>query len=237
MNILDVWFESGSSWNAVMRERSKGEDFPVDLYLEGSDQHRGWFHSSLLESCGTKGHAPYKNVLTHGFVLDDKGYKMSKSLGNVVSPQDVMKNYGADILRLWVVGSNYAADLSVGPNIIKQMSDLYRRLRNTLRYLLGNLAGFDPSAAEVPPHRRVRVVTDASAAPSPSTSPLPAIVAMASVDRARSYTATLSNRRNAFCALSKAPMNVRPSVPPASALDHWADTEARATTDPSTNRT
>ena len=115
----------------------------ADLYLEGSDQHRGWFHTSLLESCGTRGRAPFNAVLTHGFVLDEQARKMSKSLGNVVAPQDVTNQSGADILRLWVVASDYSQDLSIGPNILKQMSDLYRRLRNTMRYLLGNLAGFN----------------------------------------------------------------------------------------------
>ncbi len=141
-DIIEVWFDSGSTHAFVLEQRPDLK-WPADLYLEGSDQHRGWFHTSLLESCGTRGRAPFDAVLTHGFVLDEKGRKMSKSLGNVVAPQDVANQSGADILRLWVVGSNYAADLSVGPNIIKQMSDLYRRLRNTLRYLLGNLAGFD----------------------------------------------------------------------------------------------
>ena len=141
-DIVEVWFDSGSTHAFVLEQRPDLK-WPADLYLEGSDQHRGWFHTSLLESCGTRGRAPFNAVLTHGFVLDEKGRKMSKSMGNVVAPQDVANQSGADILRLWVVGSNYAADLSVGPNIIKQMSDLYRRLRNTLRYLLGNLAGFD----------------------------------------------------------------------------------------------
>ncbi|MBX7198653.1 MAG: isoleucine--tRNA ligase [Rhodospirillaceae bacterium] len=141
-DIIEVWFDSGSTHAFVLEQRPDLK-WPADLYLEGSDQHRGWFHTSLLESCGTRGRAPFDAVLTHGFVLDEKGRKMSKSLGNVVAPQAAAGQSGADILRLWVVGSNYAADLSVGPNIIKQMSDLYRRLRNTLRYLLGNLAGFD----------------------------------------------------------------------------------------------
>ena len=111
--------------------------WPADLYLEGSDQHRGWFHTSLLESCGTRGHAPYDAVLTHGFLLDEKGVKMSKSLGNMVPLDKTVNELGADILRLWVVASDYTQDLSIGLNILKQMSDLYRRLRNTLRYLLG----------------------------------------------------------------------------------------------------
>src|SRR5262249_30886550 len=114
---------------------------------EGSDQHRGWFHSSLLESCGTRGRAPYDAVLTHGFVLDEAGRKMSKSLGNVTAPQDVMKQSGADILRLWVVASDYSEDLRIGPEILKTQADFYRRLRNPLRYLLGALAGYEPAEA------------------------------------------------------------------------------------------
>src|SRR5207302_1800425 len=120
---------------------------PASLYLEGSDQHRGWFHSSLLESCGTRGRAPYEAVLTQGFVLDEEGRKMSKSLGNVIAPQDVMRQSGADILRIWVVASDYAEDLRIGPEILKHMGDSYRRLRNTLRYLLGALAGYSPAEA------------------------------------------------------------------------------------------
>jgi isoleucyl-tRNA synthetase len=143
MDIVDVWFESGSTHAFVLRER--GMPFPADLYLEGSDQHRGWFHSSLLESIGTNGTAPFKAVLTHGFVLDESGRKMSKSLGNVTAPQEVMQQYGADILRLWVMNSDTAEDLRIGKEILKQQAELYRRLRNTLRWLLGNLAGFEES--------------------------------------------------------------------------------------------
>ena len=115
------------------------------MYLEGSDQHRGWFHSSLIESCGTRGHAPYDVVLTHGFVLDEKGQKMSKSLGNVVAPQEVMKTSGADILRLWVAASDYSDDLRIGKEIVKSTADSYRKLRNTLRWMLGALAHFKPA--------------------------------------------------------------------------------------------
>ena len=140
-DIVDVWFDSGSTHAFVLEQRPELK-WPASLYLEGSDQHRGWFHSSLLESCGTRGRAPYEAVLTHGFVLDEQGRKMSKSLGNVVSPQDVMKQHGADILRLWVVASDYSDDLRIGPEILKHHAEAYRRLRNTLRYLLGNLAGF-----------------------------------------------------------------------------------------------
>ncbi|MBF0561599.1 MAG: isoleucine--tRNA ligase [Alphaproteobacteria bacterium] len=140
-DILDVWFDSGST-HAFVLETRPDLRWPASLYLEGSDQHRGWFHSSLLESCGTRGRAPYDAVLTHGFVMAEDGQKMSKSLGNVVSPQDVVGKLGADILRLWVVGSDYSEDLRIGPEIIRQTTDVYRRLRNTLRYLLGSLDGF-----------------------------------------------------------------------------------------------
>ena len=119
----------------------------ADLYLEGSDQHRGWFHSSLLESCGTRGVAPYKSVLTHGFVLDEKGYKMSKSDGNVVDPLEMMKEHGADILRLWTMTSDYAEDIRIGKDSLKNTGDLYRRIRNTFRYLLGALDGFTKDEA------------------------------------------------------------------------------------------
>ena len=143
-DILDVWFDSGSTHNFVLEDRDDLE-WPATLYLEGSDQHRGWFHSSLLESCGTRGRAPYEGVLTHGFVLAEKGVKMSKSQGNTVAPQEIIKNFGADILRIWVVASDYSEDLKIGPEIIKHQADAYRRLRNTFRYLLGNLHGFEES--------------------------------------------------------------------------------------------
>ena len=144
MDILDVWFDSGSTHSFVLEARDDLQ-WPASLYLEGSDQHRGWFHSSLLESCGTRGRAPYDAVLTHGFVMGGDGHKMSKSLGNIVSPQDVVNVNGADILRLWVVGSDYSEDLRIGPEIIKSHTDVYRRLRNTLRFLLGNLNEFEES--------------------------------------------------------------------------------------------
>lgn len=143
-DVVDVWFESGCTHAFVCEDRVDAE-WPADLYLEGSDQHRGWFHSSLLESCGTRGRAPYKNVLTHGFVLDEKGYKMSKSLGNVVDPHDVMKEYGADILRLWTIMSDYSEDVKIGKDVMKNTADVYRRLRNTFRFLLGALDGFSAS--------------------------------------------------------------------------------------------
>jgi len=140
MDIVDVWFESGSTHAFVLEGRHL--PWPADLYLEGSDQHRGWFHTSLLESVGTRGVAPFKAVLTHGFVMDEQGRKMSKSLGNVVAPEEVAEKYGVDILRLWVMMSDTAEDLRIGPDILKQQAELYRRLRNTLRWLLGSLAGF-----------------------------------------------------------------------------------------------
>jgi isoleucyl-tRNA synthetase len=140
-DIVEVWFDSGSTHAFVLEQRPELR-WPADLYLEGSDQHRGWFQSSLIEACGTRGRAPYDAVLTHGFVLDEDGRKMSKSLGNVIAPQQVMEQSGADILRLWVVGSDYSEDVRIGPEILKRHSDAYRRLRNTLRYLLGALDGF-----------------------------------------------------------------------------------------------
>lgn len=146
-DIVDVWFESGSTHAFVVGDTQTWPCFEgveqIDLYLEGSDQHRGWFHSSLLEGCGTNGKAPYKNVLTHGFVLDDKGYKMSKSKGNVIDPLKMMDQYGADIIRLWVMLSDYQEDIRIGKDTLKNTSDLYRRIRNTLRFLLGALDGFD----------------------------------------------------------------------------------------------
>ena len=143
-DILDVWFDSGSTHATVLEQRPELK-WPASLYLEGSDQHRGWFHSSLLESCGTRGRAPYECVLTHGFVVDAEGRKMSKSLGNSMSPIDLMKTMGADILRLWTVSADYAEDIRIGDEILAGQADAYRRLRNTLRYLLGALNGFDPA--------------------------------------------------------------------------------------------
>ena len=151
MDVLDVWFDSGSTHAFVLRDRADGSaDGLADLYLEGTDQHRGWFHSSMLQACGTKGRAPYRGVLTHGFTLDEKGMKMSKSLGNTVAPQEVIDEYGADILRLWVALADYTVDLRIGKEILKGVADSYRRLRNTLRFVLGNLKDF--SDAERLPH-------------------------------------------------------------------------------------
>lgn len=155
---MDVWFDSGSSWAAVAKEREELR-YPADMYLEGSDQHRGWFQSSLLTSVANNGVAPYKTVLTHGFVLDEKGRKMSKSLGNVVDPQIVIEGgknqqqdpaYGADILRLWVSSVDYSSDVPLGKNMLKQLADVYRKIRNTARFLLGNLHDFDPAKDAVP---------------------------------------------------------------------------------------
>ena len=146
MDILDVWFDSGSSHAAVLEKREELSS-PADLYLEGSDQHRGWFQASLLESCGTRGRAPYRSVLTHGFTLDEKGYKMSKSLGNVISPNDIVKRFGADILRLWVASENFTEDVRISENILKKIAESYKKIRNTFRFMLGNLYDFTPDKA------------------------------------------------------------------------------------------
>ena len=138
-DIVEVWFDSGSTHTYVLENR-KDLNWPADMYLEGSDQHRGWFHSSLLHSVGTRGKAPYKSILTHGFVVDGKGQKMSKSLGNVIAPEEIIKKNGADILRLWVVASDYSEDLRIDQSIIKQHSESYRKIRNTFRFLLGNIS-------------------------------------------------------------------------------------------------
>ncbi|WP_425410297.1 isoleucine--tRNA ligase [Hyphococcus sp.] len=148
-DILDVWFDSGST-HAFCLEGRDDLKWPADLYLEGSDQHRGWFQSSLLESCGTRGRAPYDAVLTHGFVLDDQGRKMSKSIGNVVDPAEIIQQYGADILRIWTASSDYSEDLRIGKEIIGSAVDAYRKLRNTLRYLLGALADFSDDERVAP---------------------------------------------------------------------------------------
>jgi isoleucyl-tRNA synthetase len=150
-DVLDVWFDSGSTHAFVLRDRPDGTaDGIADLYLEGTDQHRGWFHSSMLQACGTLGRAPYRGVLTHGFTLDEKGMKMSKSLGNTIVPEKVVQEYGADILRLWVAQVDFTIDQRIGPEILKGVADSYRRLRNTLRFLLGNLAGFSEAETVAP---------------------------------------------------------------------------------------
>ncbi len=137
-DIVEVWFDSGSTHSFVLEKR-KDLKWPADMYLEGSDQHRGWFHSSLLESCGTRGRAPFNSILSHGFVVDGKGLKMSKSSGNVISPEEILKNYGADILRAWVASSDYAEDLRIDKNILAQHAESYRKIRNTFRFILGNI--------------------------------------------------------------------------------------------------
>ena len=144
-DILDVWFDSGSSHIAVAKQREE-LGWPVDLYMEGHDQHRGWFQSSLLIGTAIEGGAPYERVITHGFVVDEHGRKMSKSVGNVVSPQDVLKEHGADILRLWVAMINYRDDVGIGREILSRISESYRKIRNTARFLLANLSDFDPAA-------------------------------------------------------------------------------------------
>ncbi len=148
-DILDVWFDSGVSHQAVISPMLR-RDIPVDLYLEGSDQHRGWFQSSLIPAMALEGKPPFRAVLTHGFVVDGQGRKMSKSLGNVISPQDVIKNYGADILRLWVASSNYHEDIRLSKEILDRLIDAYRKIRNTARFLLGNLSDFDPLTHQLP---------------------------------------------------------------------------------------
>ena len=137
-DIVEVWFDSGSTHSFVLEKRNDLK-WPASMYLEGSDQHRGWFHSSLLESCGTRGRAPYESILSHGFVVDGKGHKMSKSLGNVIAPEDILKKYGADILRVWVAASDYSEDLRIDYSILEQHAESYRKIRNTFRYILGNL--------------------------------------------------------------------------------------------------
>lgn len=144
-DIMDVWFDSGVTWRSVVEKRHQElGHIPVDMYLEGSDQHRGWFQSSLLTAMATQGHAPFKEVLTHGFVLDAEGRKMSKSLGNVVAPQAIIKTYGADVLRLWAASVDYRNDVKIGENMINQLVEIFKKTRNTVRFLLGNLYDFDP---------------------------------------------------------------------------------------------
>jgi isoleucyl-tRNA synthetase len=148
-DVLDVWFDSGSTHRLVLETRPELR-WPADLYLEGSDQHRGWFNSSLMIAIGTRDAAPYRMVLTHGFVLDGEGRKMSKSEGNVVSPQEVIQQMGADVLRLWVASCEYFEDVRLSDEILKYVADAYRQIRNTLRFIIGNLADFDPARDAVP---------------------------------------------------------------------------------------
>jgi isoleucyl-tRNA synthetase len=152
-DVMDVWLDSGAVHHCLPALRPGLIPFPVDIYLEGSDQHRGWFHSSLLVSVAGRGVAPYRQVLTHGFFVDETGRKMSKSVGNVVAPQKVMQSLGADVLRLWVAATDYSGEMSVSDEILKRMSESYRRMRNTVRFLLGNMAGFDPARDALPVER------------------------------------------------------------------------------------
>jgi len=148
-DILDVWFDSGVSHTAVLESRPHLA-WPADMYLEGSDQHRGWFHSALLTAAGPRESAPYRSVLTHGFVVDGKGEKMSKSKGNVIAPSEIIDRYGVEILRLWVAASDYREDIRISEEILNQLTDAYRRIRNTSRFILGNLGDFDPETDAVP---------------------------------------------------------------------------------------
>ncbi len=147
-DIMDVWFDSGSTWSGVLEDVDE-PSYPAEMYLEGSDQHRGWFQSSLLTSVACNGYAPYKSILTHGFVVDGEGRKMSKSVGNTVAPQEIIEQYGADVMRLWASSADYQGDVRLSKDIVKQMSDVYRKIRNTFRFLLGNLADFNPDTDSV----------------------------------------------------------------------------------------
>ena len=151
---MDVWFDSGSTHAAVLEERPE-LSFPADMYMEGGDQFRGWFQSSLLTSVASKGCAPYKSVLCHGWVVDEQGKQMHKSAGNGVEPSEIIKDYGADIIRLWVASSDYTVDVRAGKNIFKQLSEAYRKIRNTARFILGNLDGFDPKIGRASCRERV----------------------------------------------------------------------------------
>src|SRR5690606_13818283 len=155
-NILDVWFDSGSSHEAVLPFR-EDHRWPADMYLEGSDQHRGWFHSSLLVGIGTRGRAPYDQVLTHGFVVAEDGRKMSKSLGNSIAPQDVIRQSGAEVLRLWVSMVDYREDIRIGKEILTRTVEAYRKIRNVIRVLVANLYDFDPAAHRVPVDKMLEI--------------------------------------------------------------------------------
>lgn len=155
---LDVWFDSGTTHMTVVRgTHAEKLSYPIDLYLEGSDQHRGWFHSSLLTGCTIDGRAPYKALLTHGFTVDENGRKMSKSVGNVVAPAEVEDKFGAEIIRLWVGSSDYSGEISLGKSILKGTVDSYRRFRNTVRFLLANINDFDISTQAVPVEEMVEI--------------------------------------------------------------------------------
>ncbi|MCX5716700.1 MAG: class I tRNA ligase family protein, partial [Candidatus Omnitrophica bacterium] len=155
-DIIDVWFDSGVSHQAVLKKREQ-LSYPAELYLEGSDQHRGWFQSALITGMAIDSVSPFKEVLTHGFVVDGEGKKMSKSMGNVISPQDIIKDYGADILRLWVASSDYSEDIRLSGQILTRLIDAYRKIRNTYKFLLGNLADFDPKKDAVPPEEMLEI--------------------------------------------------------------------------------
>ena len=172
-DILDVWFDSGSSHEAVLPFRPE-LGWPADLYLEGTDQYRGWFQSSMLVGLGTHGAAPYRQVLTHGFVVDEAGRKMSKSIGNTVAPQDVIAQSGAEILRLWAATVNYQEEVKIGKEILARVVESYRKIRNTCRYLLANLFDFDPARDTLPVERLQEVDRDAEYAGAPTHDRVPA---------------------------------------------------------------
>jgi isoleucyl-tRNA synthetase len=153
---LDVWFDSGTTHQSVIQDREE-LNYPADLYLEGSDQHRGWFQSSLLTGCAINDAAPFKALLTHGFVVDGDGHKMSKSKGNVISPQKIINQYGADILRLWVASTDYSGELNISDEIMKRVADSYRRIRNTLRFLISNIEGIDKETKLVTPEKMLSI--------------------------------------------------------------------------------
>src|SRR6185503_1112452 len=153
---VDVWFDSGTTHFTVLRHLD-GQKYPANIYLEGSDQHRGWFQSSLLTGCAMDGRAPYDSLLTHGFTVDGQGRKMSKSLGNVIAPQKINDTLGAEIIRLWVASTDYSGELFISDEILKRVVESYRRLRNTLRFLLANTADFDPKQHAVPVAEMVEI--------------------------------------------------------------------------------
>ena len=170
-DILDVWFDSGSSHEGVQIDRPD-LGWPLTLYLEGSDQYRGWFQSSLLVALGTRGAAPYRQVITHGFVVDESGRKMSKSLGNVVEPQEIIRQSGAEVLRLWVAMVDYREEIRIGKKIMARVVEAYRKIRNTLRILVANLYDFDPETDLVPP-RAAGVKSTATSWPATARRPRP----------------------------------------------------------------
>ena len=178
---MDVWFDSGSTHAAVLDERPYLQ-CPADLYLEGGDQYRGWFQSSMLTSIAAKGVAPYKQIITHGWTVDGEGKAMHKSLGNAVAPEEVIKDYGADMLRLWVASADYTQDMRISKDIMKQLSQAYLKIRNTARYMLGNLCDFDPDRDQVPAEHLMRAgpLRPAHASTSWPRPPAPPTTAMSS---------------------------------------------------------